>query len=77
MVTEKELREKYEKEHIGNPHVPKRLPFGEWSEKYRIMESAGAFVDKKYAEMGDKAWDDEAVEIAMAQEQRLCTELGY
>jgi len=77
MMTEEKLKKIYQNEFIGNPHVPKWMPFSVWAEKYRIMVSAGEFTDRKYAEMGDAAWDDPAVEIAMEQEQRLCTELGY
>lgn len=34
MVTEKELREKYQNEHIGNPHVEHELSFMNWRRLY-------------------------------------------
>ena len=34
MITEKELREKYEKEHVGNPHVEHELSFMNWKRLY-------------------------------------------
>ena len=34
MIIEEELREKYEKEHIGNPHVEHELSFMNWKRLY-------------------------------------------
>jgi len=38
MVTEKDLKTKYEKEHVGNPHVEHELSFMNWRRLYRRFE---------------------------------------
>jgi hypothetical protein len=70
MVTEKELREKYEKEHAGNPHVEHELSFTNWRRFYLRFEAIEKGLDRiKTGTVRFEKLDRES--------QRLCRILGY
>lgn len=70
MVTEKELREKYEKEHVGNPHVEHELSFTNWRRLYLRFRTIENRLDS--VKMGTPLF-----EKLDRESQRLAGILGY
>ena len=69
MVTEKELREKYEKEHVGNPYIDEELSFPTWKRLYIKLDRIEAVLRSnpdhpRYGELDRES-------------SRLCGLLGY
>ncbi len=70
MVTEKDLREKYEKEHIGNPHVEHELSFMNWKRLYLRFQAIEKGLDR--IKTGNARF-----EKLDRESQRLAGILGY
>lgn len=70
MVTEKDLRMKYEKEHVGNPHVYHEMSFTNWRRLYLRFEAIEKGLDRvKTGTARSEKLDRES--------QRLAGILGY
>lgn len=70
MITEKELREKYEKEHVGNPHVEHELSFMNWKRLYLRFAAIENRLDS--VKLGSPLF-----ETLDHESQRLAGILGY
>jgi hypothetical protein len=70
MVTEKELREKYQNEHIGNPHVEHELSFMNWRRLYLRFQAIENRLDS--VKLGTPLF-----EKLDRESQRLARILGY
>jgi hypothetical protein len=70
MVTEKEMREKYEKEHVGNPHVEYELSYMNWKQLYGRFSAIENRLDS--VKMGTPLF-----EKLDRESQRLAGILGY
>ena len=70
MITEKELREKYEKEHVGNPHVEHELSFMNWRRLYLRFQAIENRLDS--VKLGTPLF-----EKLDRESQRLARILGY
>lgn len=70
MVTEKELREKYQNEHIGNPHVEHELSFMNWRRLYLRFQAIENMLDS--VKLGTPLF-----EKLDRESQRLAGILGY
>lgn len=70
MVTEKDLKVKYEKEHVGNPHVEHELSFMNWRRLYLRFAAIENRLD------GTKA-GTVMYEKLDRESQRLAGVLGY
>lgn len=70
MVTEKELREKYENDHVGNPHVEHELSFMNWKRLYLRFQAIENRLDS--VKLGTPLF-----EKLDRESQRLAGILGY
>ena len=70
MVTEKELREKYQNEHIRNPHVEHELSFMNWRRLYLRFQAIENRLDS--VKLGTPLF-----EKLDRESQRLARILGY
>jgi hypothetical protein len=69
MVTENELREKYQNEHIGNPYIDEELSFPTWKRLYIRLDRIEATLRASPRHPRYDELDRES--------SRLCGLLGY